>query len=91
MTDEGCFSSSAPLTDQGSATYQSSGYCQPICVDLGYSVMALTEGSNCWCGDMLPAADTKVGDDKCDTPCDGYNKENCMFMDPPADTSCAHY
>jgi len=37
----------------------------------------MTEGSNCFCGDMLPAADTKVDDSKCDTPCDGYNKEMC--------------
>lgn len=39
--------------------------------------MALSEGSNCWCGDELPAEDTLVDDDKCDTPCDGYDKEMC--------------
>lgn len=77
MKKAGCFSSSQPLKDQGEATYQTSGYCQPLCVDAGYAVMALSEGSNCWCGDELPAEDTLVDDDKCDTPCDGYDKEMC--------------
>jgi len=77
MKSAGCYSSSTPLKDQGSNIYQSSGACQPICVDLDFAVMAMTEGSNCLCGDMLPSEDSKVSDDKCDTPCDGYDKEMC--------------
>ena len=77
MKKVGCFSSSKPLKDQGSATFQTSGYCQPICADKNQAVMGLTEGSNCWCGDLLPAENTKVSDDKCDTPCNGYDQENC--------------
>jgi len=78
MTKVGCYSSSTPLKDQGENIYQSSGACQPICVDQDYAVLATSEGSNCWCGNMLPSEDSKVDDDKCDTPCDGYGKEMCM-------------
>lgn len=79
MKGQGCYSSSTPLKDQGTNIYQSSGACQKTCVEGGtsYAVMAMTEGSNCFCGDMLPAEDTKVDDSKCDTPCDGYDQEMC--------------
>ncbi|KAL9055235.1 MAG: hypothetical protein Q9206_003220, partial [Seirophora lacunosa] len=33
--------------------------------------MALTTGSNCWCGDLLPAASSKTDDAKCDKSCQG--------------------
>jgi len=82
ITSEGCFSSSDPMQDQGSYMYQSSGYCQQTCVGLGKAVMGTTSGSNCWCGDELPAANSKVSDDKCNTPCNGYNKANCMSTHP---------
>lgn len=78
MTYQGCFSSSTPMTNQGSYTYQTSGYCQPICVGQNQAVLGLTGGSNCYCGDQLPPADSKVDDSMCSTPCDGYDKEDCM-------------
>ncbi|KAG7009016.1 hypothetical protein G7Y79_00003g008840 [Physcia stellaris] len=76
-TYKGCFSSSKPLSDQGSWTYQSPGYCQGLCVKLKKAVMATTTGSNCFCGDQLPVADSKASDSKCNTPCFGYDKDNC--------------
>lgn len=79
MTQEGCYSSSAPMTDQGPWTYQTSGYCQPICVGQNKPVMATTNGSNCWCGDQLPALDTKVDSSQCNTPCNGYDQEMCTY------------
>ncbi len=79
MTAQGCFSSSEPMQDQGSYMYQSSGYCQKQCAALGKPVMATTQGSNCWCGDLLPAANSKVADDQCDSPCNGFNKETCRL------------
>jgi hypothetical protein len=91
MKSAGCYSSSTPLKDQGSNIYQSSGACQPICVDQNFAVMAMTEGSNCLCGDMLPSEDSKVSDDKCDTPCDGYDKEMCTLLTSTAVTRCAPY
>lgn len=80
MTDKGCFSSSEPLEDQGSYTFQTSGNCQPICVGLDFAVMGLVNGSNCFCGNKLPAKDSQVDDDKCNTPCNGYPQDNCRFF-----------
>lgn len=76
-TREGCFESSDPLEDHGSDLYQSSGACQKQCVELGKPVMGMTKGTNCWCGDFIPVADSKVSDSKCSSPCAGYDKENC--------------
>ncbi|KAF2500380.1 hypothetical protein BU16DRAFT_452608 [Lophium mytilinum] len=77
MTYEGCFSVGDPLEDHGPATFQTAGNCQPICLGLGKAVMGLVDGSNCFCGDLLPPADTKVDNDLCNTPCNGYDKDNC--------------
>ncbi len=77
MTPEGCFSSSASMQDLGGYMYQSMGYCQKQCAQLGKAVMATTAGSNCWCGDVLPAAISKVADEKCDSPCNGYPQSKC--------------
>ncbi|KAI4165081.1 MAG: hypothetical protein LQ342_001358 [Letrouitia transgressa] len=76
-TFKGCFSSSKPLEDQGSWTYQSPGYCQTLCVGINKPVMGTTEGSNCWCGDFIPAASSKVADSKCSTDCQGYPDDKC--------------
>ncbi|KAI7266000.1 hypothetical protein KC345_g8296 [Hortaea werneckii] len=77
MTYEGCYSSSAGLTDQGSYTYQTSGYCQEQCAPNNFAVMGLSGGSNCWCGNALPQSSNKVSDSKCSTPCNGYGQDNC--------------
>jgi cell wall integrity and stress response component len=85
MKAQGCYSSSTPLEDQGENIYQSSGACQKTCVDDagGAPVMAMTEGSNCFCGDMLPASSDLVDDSFCNTPCDGYDKETCTSSHNP--------
>lgn len=80
MTYKGCFSSGDPLEDHGPATFQTAGNCQPICLGLGKAVMGLVDGSNCYCGDLLPPADTKVDNDLCNTPCNGYDKDNCKSL-----------
>lgn len=79
MTYKGCFNTSDPLVNQGPYLYQTSGYCQPICVGQSKPVMGLSRGSDCWCGDLLPAADGLVPDAECNSPCNGYDKENCML------------
>ncbi|KAK0290330.1 Protein SLG1 [Friedmanniomyces endolithicus] len=56
MTYQACYSSSAGLTDQGSFEYQTSSYCQNICVKQNQAVLGLSAGSDCWCGDTLPPA-----------------------------------
>lgn len=73
----GCFSSSKPLQNQGTYKYQSSGYCSGICTSRNQGVVGLSNGNTCWCGNELPAADTKVLDARCNTPCQGYGIEDC--------------
>ncbi|KAF2466768.1 uncharacterized protein BDR25DRAFT_327832 [Lindgomyces ingoldianus] len=77
MTDIGCFSTAVPLEDHGSWTYQTSGNCQPICVGLKKPVMGLVDGTNCWCGDLIPPKKAQVDNSSCNTPCNGYDKATC--------------
>jgi len=78
LVSAACYSSSDPLEDKGPYTYQSSGYCQKLCVEThNKPVMALTEGSDCWCGDKLPANSTRVDNSNCNAPCAGFDKEKC--------------
>jgi len=79
MTFKGCYSSSEPLEDYGPWTFQSRGNCQPICVLLQQPVMALVNGSDCYCGALLPALDDKVDDGECNTPCNGYPLQSCKL------------
>lgn len=79
MTYQGCYSSSAGLTDQGSYQYQTTGWCQPICVKQNNSVLGLSGGSNCWCGDAIPPASSKVSDSQCNSPCNGFGQQNCEY------------
>lgn len=79
ITEEGCFSDDTPLQDMGPWTFQSSGNCQGICYGMGKPVMALANGSNCYCGDLLPASSAKTDDSNCNTPCQGYDKEMCKY------------
>ncbi|TKA39677.1 hypothetical protein B0A54_08314 [Friedmanniomyces endolithicus] len=77
MTYQACYSSSAGLTDQGSFEYQTSSYCQNICVKQNQAVLGLSAGSDCWCGDTLPPASSKVDDSSCNKPCNGYGSQMC--------------
>lgn len=74
---KGCFSTPTPLVDYGPYLYQSEGNCQQICLGLGKPVMALSDGSNCWCGDLVPPASAKVGDGNCTTTCGGGDDKFC--------------
>ncbi|MCJ1469828.1 hypothetical protein MMC07_008470 [Pseudocyphellaria aurata] len=35
------------------------------------------KGANCWCGDLLPAANSKVANSKCDIKCNGFPDDIC--------------
>ncbi|KAL8735636.1 MAG: hypothetical protein Q9166_000805 [cf. Caloplaca sp. 2 TL-2023] len=70
-TSKGCFSAADGFLSQGSYTYQSQGHCQELCVGLKKPVMALTGGSDCSCGDLLPVTSSKVSDSECATDCGG--------------------
>ncbi|KAH9829791.1 cell wall integrity and stress response component 1-like [Teratosphaeria destructans] len=77
LSYSGCYSSSDGLSSVGSYTYQSSGYCQQQCAGKNQAVLGLTKGSDCWCGESLPEASSKVDDSKCNTPCTGYGQDEC--------------
>lgn len=77
-----CYSSlPSDFIDNGTWTYQSSGYCQEQCVPLGYSVMAMTKGNDCWCGNELPANSTKT--DTCTETCVGWQGDACKHLPKP--------
>ncbi|KAF2793140.1 hypothetical protein K505DRAFT_338053 [Melanomma pulvis-pyrius CBS 109.77] len=73
----GCFNSSTPLDDYGSSVGQSRGNCKFICAYVGKNVMAVSDGVNCWCGNLFPALDTQTNNGSCNTVCRGYGKEDC--------------
>lgn len=81
MTYKGCFSSFEPLEEPARNSsfqqFQTAGLCQQICGGEGRPVFGLVSGSDCLCGDLLPAADTVVDDGECNTPCHGYDKHTC--------------
>lgn len=81
---KGCYSEVEPaLEDFGVLQFASHGSCLELCKDEEkMPVMALWGGTNCFCGDMLPPEEDKTDDDKCDTKCQGYPKEICMFSKP---------
>ena len=79
-TYEGCYSSAADMTNQGSFQFQSRGYCQTKCGgSQNLPVMGLTRGSDCYCGSTIPANSTKVDDSECNTQCNGFGPEMCML------------
>ena len=63
--------------DQGSYTFQTAGYCQCVCATLNKPVMATSKGSDCYCGDLLPAEDTVASNSSCNSPCNGYGTADC--------------
>ncbi|KAF2259947.1 hypothetical protein CC78DRAFT_555787 [Lojkania enalia] len=77
MTDVGCFSDPQPLEDHGSYIYQTGGNCQRICLLLQKPVMGLVDGSNCWCGELIPMKKAQVDNSSCDTPCNGFDQNQC--------------
>lgn len=73
----GCFKTSTPLDDHGPYKYQSEGNCQRICIGLEKDVMGLSDGTNCWCGDLIPGEDARVRNETCDTTCAGTDEYLC--------------
>ncbi|KAB8360658.1 hypothetical protein FH972_024396 [Carpinus fangiana] len=71
---QGCFSSSGDMVDQGYGQYQTSLTCQQTCAGMSKPAFALSKGSHCWCGDLLPPADSKVDSSQCNTGCNGFDE-----------------
>lgn len=72
----GCFPKSAisGLSSQGSYQWQSSGYCEGLC--LGNLVIAMNSGTDCYCGSALDKS-AQVSSSFCSEPCSGYPEESC--------------
>lgn len=84
---KGCYKKlPSSFEDAGPFTWQSKGHCKDDCK--GKGVMALHDGSNCFCGDEIPATKEKTDDTDCDTNCDGFPEEKCrpFFLFPPLST-----
>ncbi|KIW02854.1 uncharacterized protein PV09_05908 [Verruconis gallopava] len=77
LTPVGCYSTPEPMVDHGPYLFQSKGNCQPICYELDKAVMGLVNGTNCWCGDLIPPVTTQVDNSSCNTPCSGIDTEMC--------------
>jgi cell wall integrity and stress response component len=76
ITTADCYSSiPEDFTNKGSYTFQTSGYCQGQCA--GFSVMAISQGSTCWCGNELPADSDKTSSSSCNSPCQGFDAQMC--------------
>ncbi|KAI9822165.1 MAG: hypothetical protein M1832_003168 [Thelocarpon impressellum] len=77
-TYDGCYSAVPGMEDRGEAQFQTVGFCQNLTVvNYNKPVMALSAGSNCWTGDELPPSKDKVGDEKCNSKCQGFGSATC--------------
>lgn len=73
----GCYSNAGSLVKDNTDVFQTGGKCQPVCGNKNHSVMAITGGSTCYCGDQIPPLDKEVDKSKCDTPCQGFGDQTC--------------
>lgn len=74
---KGCYSSAGDMTNLGSYQFQTPGYCQQQCVNANKAVMGTSNGSDCYCGDELPADSDKTSDSDCNVKCNGYGTLMC--------------
>lgn len=80
IEDVGCFNAPGPLDNYGYHEFQSQGNCQLICAMLDKPVMALSDGEDCSCGDLLPPKSAMVDMSKCDTICISSKVLPCKFV-----------
>ncbi|KAL4890025.1 WSC domain-containing protein [Aspergillus ambiguus] len=73
----GCYSSAGSLENEGGYKFQSPGYCLKVCNYVEKPVMAMTDGTNCYCGDEMPSSDASVSDSECNVPCAGWPDDMC--------------
>ncbi|KAG9245469.1 hypothetical protein BJ878DRAFT_533893 [Calycina marina] len=77
QTLEGCYSSTGGAELNSTNLFNTDGYCQQMCYPLEKAVVLLSEGTKCWCGDLLPNNATLVSDSKCNVPCTGDEDTYC--------------
>jgi len=75
-TYQGCYAIDNTLVLNDTNTFQSTGRCSgTICGPQNYAVFGLTSGSQCWCGNKIPA--DQVTGDHCSISCPGYPSDIC--------------
>ncbi|KAF2870940.1 hypothetical protein BDV95DRAFT_607233 [Massariosphaeria phaeospora] len=77
LTTVGCFNTGIPLADHGRGDFASDGACQQICLGLDQPVLGLSDGENCWCGELVPPEEAKVPIEECNTSCSGFPEKDC--------------
>ncbi|KAK9331144.1 hypothetical protein V1520DRAFT_390766 [Lipomyces starkeyi] len=75
LTAVGCYSSSGSLVFNDTYKYQTQNWCQGLCAPMGDSVLGLTNGGDCWCGNAIPSG--KVDSSYCNVGCNGYGLDDC--------------
>ncbi|KAK9317299.1 hypothetical protein V1522DRAFT_402885 [Lipomyces starkeyi] len=75
LTAVGCYSSSGSLVFNDTYKYQTQNWCQGLCAPMGDSVLGLTNGGDCWCGNAIPSG--KVDSSFCNVGCNGYGQDDC--------------
>jgi cell wall integrity and stress response component len=88
MTNVGCFATGTPLENHGYYKFQSDGNCQLICIMLKKNVLGLSDGTDCWCGDKIPAKEWQLPDGNCSTTCAGNDKSTCTLIGWPGFGTC---
>ena len=83
----GCYSNPGSMWDMGPYTYQTDGWCQPLCVRQAATYFALVNGTNCFCGNDEPDSQNKVSSSECDTTCNGFDTQNCKSPTSPSPSS----
>ncbi|KAK9323082.1 hypothetical protein V1517DRAFT_321441 [Lipomyces orientalis] len=71
----GCYADHGSLVFNETYQYQTSSWCLGFCTPMGDSVLGLTQGADCWCGNAIPS--DKVDSSYCNTPCFGFGKDDC--------------
>ena len=79
MVSLGCYATATPLENHGSYGFQTPGNCQLVCIEQKKNVMGVSDGENCWCGDLIPSDDWLVDNSTCTTPCRGGKNNYCEF------------
>lgn len=78
LVEVGCYQTPGPsFENHGPYLFQTEGNCQLVCLELGKNVQAVSDGTDCWCGDTLPAKAYVADNSTCDTTCAGDNKSKC--------------
>jgi cell wall integrity and stress response component len=76
---QGCYQLDSTLNLTDTSIYQSKGRCGgQICEVKNYAVFGMTSGSQCLCGNSIPAK--QVTPDHCQIQCPGYPDDTCTSI-----------